>query len=83
MMTEFITAWNEECARWIDMTVKVAINESNDNKELINQWCKKYIDIAYEAVMPLAQEILNNPEDSMNEIKASLIERLNKNGLSQ
>jgi len=82
MMTEFITSWNEECARWIDMTVKVASSESEENKELLNTWCKKYIDIAYLAVMPLAQKVLDNPEESMDEIKDALVTRLNKNGLN-
>ncbi len=82
MMTEFITLWNEECARWIDMTVKVAVNESEENKELINHWCRKYIDIAYEAVLPLAQKIIDNPSENMDQIKEVLIKRLNKNGLN-
>lgn len=82
MMTEFITAWNEECERWIDMTVKVAASESSENKELLNTWCKKYIEVAYEAVMPLAQKVLSNPENSVSEIKEALINRLNKNGLN-
>jgi phenol hydroxylase P1 protein len=82
MMTEFITVWNEECGRWLDMTVKVAIDESDENKELIAKWCEKYIDIAYDAVLPLAQKILSNPVECVDEVKGQLIARLNKSGLS-
>ena len=82
MMTEFITSWNEECARWIDMTVKVAVEESDENKELVNEWCKKYIDIAYEAVLPIAKNLVSNPEETVNNIKNELIAKLNKNGVS-
>ncbi len=82
MMTEFITLWNEECARWIDMTIKVAVNENEENKEIINNWCKKYMDIAYEAVLPLAKKVVDSPDESMNEIKETLVNRLNKNGLN-
>lgn len=82
MMTEFITSWNEECTRWIDMTIKVAVNESSENKELLNKWCEKYIDIAFDAVSPLARNILSNADEAMEQIKNELITRLNKNGLN-
>jgi len=82
MMTEFITSWNEECARWVDMTIKVAANESEENKQLLNKWCEKYIDIAYKAVEPLAKQIISNPEEIMQSLRDELITRLNKNGLN-
>ena len=82
MMTEFITSWNEECARWIDMTVKVACSENEENKELLNTWCKKYIEIAYNAVLPLAKKVHSSPEEAMDMIKDELVVRLNKNGLN-
>jgi len=82
MMTEFITLWNEECARWIDMTVKVAVAQSPENAELLNRWCKKYIDIAFDAVSPLANNIISNADESMQNIKNELVTRLNKNGLN-
>ncbi len=82
MMTEFITSWNDESARWIDMTVKVAALERDENKELLNQWCKKYIDIASNAALAIAKNIVNNPEETVNNIQEQLVARLNKNGLN-
>ncbi|MGA1933549.1 aromatic/alkene monooxygenase hydroxylase subunit beta [Arcobacter sp. YIC-464] len=82
MMTEFITSWNEECERWLDMTIKIAIQESQENKELINQWCAKYIDIAYDATLAIAKNLVSNPEETVNSIKDELVVKLNKNGLN-
>ncbi len=82
MMTEFITSWNEECAKWIDMTIKVAAAESEENKEILNAWCKKYIDIAVEAITPLAQKTVSNPDEVVESLRDILVVRLNKNGLS-
>lgn len=82
MMTEFISSWSEECEKWIDMTVKVAVSESEKNKELITNWCKKYIDIGFNAVYPLAQKIVSNSDEVMNNIKDELVARLNNNGLN-
>ena len=64
------------------MTIKVAAAESEENKALLNDWCKKYIDIAQAALTPLAQKIVSNPEDAIAQVKADLVARLNKNGLS-
>lgn len=82
LMTEFITSWSEECEKWLDATVKVAVSESDENKQLVNDWCKKYIDIAFDAVSPLAQNIVENSDEVMNNIKDELVTRLNKNGLN-
>ena len=82
MMTEFITSWNDESARWIDMTVKVAALESEENKDLLNQWCKKYIDIASNAALAIAKNIVTNPEETVSSIQEQLVARLNKNGLN-
>ncbi|MGM0519272.1 MAG: aromatic/alkene monooxygenase hydroxylase subunit beta [Campylobacterota bacterium] len=82
MMTEFITAWNEECARWIDMTIKVAALESDENKQLLNQWCEKYIEIASQAALAIARNLVSNPQEVVDSIQEELVARLNKNGLN-
>ena len=64
------------------MTVKVAALERDENKELLNQWCKKYIDIASNAALAIAKNIVNNPEETVNNIQEQLVARLNKNGLN-
>ena len=82
MMTEFLTNWHEETIKWIDKTVQVGASESDENKQLITTWVKKYIDIAQDAVLPLAKNLVSDPNETIANIKQNLIDRLNKNSLS-
>jgi len=82
MMSEFITTWFEESSKWVDKTIEIVSNESPQNKELLNTWAKKYIDIVEKATLPLAQNLVNNASDTVAKIKENLINRLNKNGLN-
>jgi len=81
MMTEFITGWFEESTKWVDNTLRVAILESEENKNIIQHWVNKYVPIIEVSILPLAKNLVEYPESTVEEIKQNLIDRLNKNGL--
>ena len=81
MMTEFITTWFEESSKWVDKIIQVAASESSENTEILTKWASKYIDIIEEATLPLANNLVDNPELVVSELKQNIIGRLNKNGL--
>ncbi len=45
MLSEFITSWYEETAKWLNSVIKVMALESDENKELLSQWVKEDIKI--------------------------------------
>jgi phenol hydroxylase P1 protein len=81
MMTEFITIWYEESSKWVDKTIEIACQESNENSQLLSLWAKKYICAMEEAILPLAKNLVENPEETVSTLKQNLINRLNKLGL--
>lgn len=81
MMTGFISEWFEESRNWVDKTIQVAAAESEDNNAIVSGWIKKYIDVASDAVLLLANNLVPNPEDTVLEIREKLINRLEKNGI--
>jgi len=60
MLTEFMTDWRAEESRWSDSVIKVVAAESPENKALVSQWAKDWIDRAVEAVKPLAAALLGD-----------------------
>lgn len=82
MMTEFMSIWFEESNKWTDKTINVAVSESLENKEIITKWVNKYIPLMEEAILPLAKNLVEEPDSTIKLIKDNLINRLNKNGLN-
>ena len=82
MMTGFISEWFEESNKWVDKTIQIAIEESEENKAILTGWVHKYIDAAFDATLLLANSIISNPEETLLEIKTKLINRLTKSGLT-
>ena len=58
MATGFIAEWMEEHARWVDATVKTAVQESPDNAALLSQWTRLWRDEVLSALKPLARHAL-------------------------
>jgi len=81
MLSEFITSWYEETAKWLNSVIKVMALESDENKELLSQWVKEDIEIMEKAMESLVS-FSNNPKELIDLTKAELIERLNKCGLN-
>lgn len=60
MLTEFMSDWRAEEARWSDHVVKTVAAESAENKALVSQWAKHWIDRAIAAVGPLSDALLGD-----------------------
>lgn len=54
MLTEFMADWRAEEGKWSDHVVKTVAAESADNKALVSEWAKHWIDRAEEAAKPLS-----------------------------
>lgn len=53
-VTEFMRDWFEETSRWVDVTLKTAMDESSENKETLRQWVGKWSTDFEAALHPLA-----------------------------
>jgi phenol hydroxylase P1 protein len=83
MMTQFMTDWSAEVAKWCDAQMKVAAAESAENKALIEGWTTKWMARAEEALVPLAKHALGDKAEAvMAQIKEQYRARLAKAGLS-
>jgi phenol hydroxylase P1 protein len=60
MLTEFMTDWRVEESKWSDSVIKTVAAESPENKALISQWAKLWIDRALEAAKPLSVSLLGD-----------------------
>ncbi len=60
MLTEFMNDWRAEESRWSDSVIKTVAAESAENKALISQWAKHWIDRAVEATKPLSAKLLGD-----------------------
>ncbi len=83
MLTEFTTNWYAESSRWVDKQIAVATAESDANKQLVNGWFNNWIDEVEKALVPLAEASLENGAEALADIKATLLQRATKNGISQ
>jgi phenol hydroxylase P1 protein len=54
MLTEFMNDWHAETVRWVDATVKTAVEESPANAELLGDWVGTWRDEILHALAPLA-----------------------------
>lgn len=60
LLTEFMSDWRDDEARWIDGVIKVAAAESAHNAALIARWAGHWIDRAAAAARPLSAAILHD-----------------------
>lgn len=82
LSTTFQKEWYGETSRWVDAMVKAAINESAENKTLVQGWIQAYRAKAEAAVTALAETVFaDNTAGVMAAINADLDARLKKIGL--
>ncbi len=78
MLTEFMSVWYAESARWVDAQLKVAAKESADNSERLAGWVTAWSQRIETAMRPLAQMAMENGEATLAEIKSALCKRAEK-----
>ncbi|WP_070156801.1 aromatic/alkene monooxygenase hydroxylase subunit beta [Sphingobium phenoxybenzoativorans] len=64
LLTEFLSDWHDETARWVDAVLTRAAKESPQNANLISSWVAKWSGIALPALEPLAREVLRNDAET-------------------
>ena len=60
MLTEFMSDWRAEEARWSDNVIKTVAAESPENNALVSQWATHWIGRAVEALNPLSNSLLGD-----------------------
>ncbi|MGN5480717.1 phenol hydroxylase [Cupriavidus basilensis] len=82
LVTDFMTAWYAETARWVDATVKTAAQESPANAGVISGFAFAWLDRFQHALAPLAHRLFAEEADvALAEAVAALSKRLGGLGL--
>ena len=82
MLTEFMSEWFDEHARWVDSALKVTAAESDTNKAQLTQWISQWQAKILSALEPLAQHALgDDAQAGLDAALRQLTARLAKVGL--
>ncbi len=82
LVTDFMTAWYAETARWVDATVKTAAQESPANAGVIAGFAFAWLDRFQHALAPLGRRLFADEADAaLGEAVAALNKRLAGLGL--
>jgi phenol hydroxylase P1 protein len=54
MLTAFMPNWFTQSGKWVDGTLKVAVAESEHNKNVVSQWTQQWGKRVIEALSPLS-----------------------------
>lgn len=63
MLTQFMSDWAVETRRWIDAVLKVAAAESDQNKQILDEWITAWSNRAAPAILPIVSLALNDGAD--------------------
>lgn len=82
MLTELFIDWYAESRRWTDATIKVAIDESDQNSKLMQSWTEKWKPEVVAAAQRIADAVFtDHSEEVMRSILDELDDRSRKLGL--
>ncbi|HWS62892.1 MAG TPA: aromatic/alkene monooxygenase hydroxylase subunit beta [Steroidobacteraceae bacterium] len=82
LLTEFMTNWFNESARWVDSTIKTAAVESPANETLLCGWIANYRKACNEALASYASAVFSQDADTvLAQIDAVFETRVAKLGL--
>ena len=82
MLTEFMNEWFDENVRWVDATLKTAVDESPANAALLSQWFGSWRDQFVEALGPLAAHAFEDAGAAMaQDLRAALDARVARLGI--
>jgi phenol hydroxylase P1 protein len=59
LITEFMSSWYADTARWVDATVRTAASESQANAHLLREWVHEWSQATREALALYAAEVFN------------------------
>lgn len=82
MLTQFMTDWFAETAKWADAQVKTASAESTANRQLLSQWTSSWLTRGLQAVSPIAEHALGEKSKAaMTELERDFRARVTKLGI--
>lgn len=82
MLTEFMSDWHAETARWVDATVKTAADESPANAERLAAWVSTWREEVQRALTPLATLALGEQGPAtLSTVRAEFDTRVGRLGL--
>lgn len=79
MLTEFMLAWNKDVSRWLDSVLKTVASESEENRALLEVWCRDWRQKTLDAMSPLVTALLDDA--ALSKADALLESRLLKIGI--
>ena len=59
----------------------MAVLESEHNKQIIKTWVEVYLPKVEEVTVKLANNLVENPQEVVAQIRENLLKRLSKNGV--
>ena len=83
MLTQFMTEWHAETAKWVDATMKTAAAESPANREQLAKWTRHWLQRGLEAITPLAKHALGDAAPAaVDALSARVAARCAKAGIT-
>lgn len=84
LVTDFMGAWYGESARWVDATVKTAVQESPENAAVIGEFAFGWLERFTHALRPLAMRLFGAAADGeLSQAVEALHKRLAGLGVAQ
>lgn len=82
LITEFMTTWHDETARWVDATVKIVAAEPGSNASQLAVWSSTWRDRTKDALLPLLTVLLGSEAaGALEQADKALEERMSKLGV--
>jgi phenol hydroxylase P1 protein len=82
MLTQFMSEWFGETRKWVDSVLRTAATESEANRQMLQEWTKKWNDRAASALLPIAELALESGADAaIGEEVEDFKARMKKNGI--
>ncbi len=83
LLTQFMTDWFNESARWVDATIKTAALQSPANETLLRDWIANYGTVCNDALASYASAVFGQDADTaLAQIDAAFETRVAKLGLN-
>jgi phenol hydroxylase P1 protein len=82
LLTRFQSEWFAETSKWVDSAVKVAVDESAGNKQIVAEWTNQWRLRALEALAPIVHMALaDSAASALSDVGAQFAVRERKAGL--
>jgi phenol hydroxylase P1 protein len=82
MLTQFMSDWFGETRKWVDAVMRTAAAESDHNRQLLQEWTKKWSVRAASVLLPVGELALGSEADeAISEEMLAFTARMKKIGI--